>query len=47
MRLVGLSYKAELVFEYRNALKTLGLKQSDVIRKMMTETIQKAKNIDG
>ena len=42
MKLVGSSYKAEFVEEFRNALKTLGLKQSDVIRQMMLDTIEKA-----
>lgn len=45
LALVGSRYKKEFVEEFRAALKTLDLKQSDVIRKMMQETIDKAKQI--
>ena len=42
MKSVSASYKTEFVEEFRSALKTLGLKQSDVIREMMQEIIEKA-----
>lgn len=42
MALVGARYKKEFVNEYKKALKKLDLKNSDVIREMMKETIEKA-----
>ena len=42
MKSVSASYKTEFVEEFRSALKTLGLKQSDVIREMMQEIIEQA-----
>lgn len=43
MALVGASYKKEFVQEFREACKKLDLKQSDLIRAMMEQTIAKAK----
>ena len=37
-------YKKEFVTEFKDACKTLGIKQSDVIRQAMIDTINKAKN---
>ena len=37
------SYPSEFIDEFRNACKELGVKQSDVIRKVMKETIENAK----
>lgn len=42
LALVGSRYKKEFVEEFRAALKTLDLKQSDVIRDMMSDIINKA-----
>ncbi|MDO4663948.1 MAG: hypothetical protein Q4A59_03600 [Erysipelotrichaceae bacterium] len=39
MKSASVSHKAEFVEEFREALKTLGLKQSDIIRKAMQEII--------
>ncbi len=41
---VSASYKAEFVSEFKEACKTLGVTQSEVIRIMMSETIKKAKD---
>lgn len=43
MKSVGASYKADFVNEYKEAAKKLGLKTSDLIRQMMQEVIEKAK----
>ncbi len=43
MALVGASYKKEFVQEFREACKKLNLRQSDLIRAMMEQTIAKAK----
>lgn len=43
MALVSARYKKEFVEEYRNSLKKLNLTNSDVIRNMMNEIIEKAK----
>ena len=43
MALVGASYKKEFVQEFREACKKLDLRQSDLIRAMMEQTIEKAK----
>lgn len=43
MALVGASYKKEFVQEFREACKKLDLRQSDLIRAMMEQTIAKAK----
>lgn len=40
---VNAAYKREFVEEFKEALKVLGLRQSDVIRKCMIETIEAAK----
>lgn len=45
MKQVKASYKAEFVEEFKEACKKLGIKQSDVIRKAMQDTIEKANNI--
>lgn len=43
MALVGSRYKKDFVEEYREALKKLNLKNSDVIRNMMLEIIERSK----
>lgn len=43
MALVGASYKKEFVQEFREACKKLDLRQSDLIRELMEQTIAKAK----
>lgn len=43
MALVGASYKKEFVLEFKEACKKLDLRQSDLIRTMMEQTIEKAK----
>lgn len=43
MKSVGASYRADFVEEYKAAAKKLGLKTSDLIRQMMQEVIEKAK----
>lgn len=45
MKSVGASYRADFVEEYKAAAKKLGLKTSDLIRKMMQETIDKANEL--
>ena len=45
MKQVKASYKTEFVDEFKEACKKLGIKQSDVIRKAMQDTIKKANNI--
>lgn len=45
MKQVKASYKTEFVDEFKEACKKLGIKQSDVIRKAMLDTIEKANNI--
>ena len=45
MKQVKASYKTEFVDEFKEACKKLGIKQSDVIRKAMQDTIEKANNI--
>lgn len=42
MALVGASYKKEFVQEFKEACKKLDLRQSDLIRTMMEEIIEKA-----
>ena len=44
MKQVKAAYKIEFVDEFKNACKKLGIKQSEVIRKAMEETIAKANN---
>lgn len=46
MKSIGASYKSEFVEEYKEAAKKLGLKTSDLIRQMMLDTIEKAKDLD-
>lgn len=43
MTFVSARYKNEFVQEFKQACKTLGITQSEVIRKAMQETIDKAK----
>lgn len=43
MKAVKAEYKTEFVDEFKEACKTLGIKQSEVIRQAMIETIEKAK----
>lgn len=43
MKQVKASYKAEFVDEFKEACKSLGITQSEVLRKAMIETIEKAK----
>lgn len=45
MKHVKASYKAEFVDEFKQACKDLNIKQSDVIRKAMNETIEQASKI--
>lgn len=45
MKQVKASYKTEFVDEFKEACKKLEIKQSDVIRKAMQDTIEKANNI--
>lgn len=42
MKQVKASYKAEFVEKFKKACKKLNIKQSDVIRKAMQETIDQA-----
>lgn len=43
MKGISVSYKREFVDEFKVALRTLGLKQSEVFRKTMEDVIQQAK----
>lgn len=43
MALVGARYKKEFVEEYKTAAKQLGLRTSDLIRQMMLDVIEQAK----
>ena len=45
MKQVKASYKTEFVDEFKEACKKLGIKQSDVFRNAMQDTIEKANNI--
>lgn len=45
MATVNAKYKKDFVAEFKEACKTLGIKQSDVIRQSMIETIEKAKRL--
>lgn len=45
MKQVKASYKTEFVDKFKEACKKLDVKQSDVIRKAMQETIKKANNV--
>lgn len=43
MAMVGAKYKKDFIAEFKVACATLGITQSEVIRKAMIETIDKAK----
>ena len=43
MAMVGAKYKKEFIKEFKEACKSLGITQSEVIRKAMQATIDKAK----
>ena len=43
MAMVGAKYKKEFIANFKKACKKLGISQSDVFRKAMLETIEKAK----
>lgn len=43
MKTVSASYKADFVDEYKAALKKIGQKNSEAIRMMMEEVIERAK----
>ncbi|QRG86362.1 hypothetical protein [Bulleidia sp. zg-1006] len=43
MKTINSSFKSDFVDEFREACKSLNIKQSDVIRKAMQETIEKWK----
>lgn len=43
MKQISVSYKREFVTEFKEACSKLGVKQSDVIRQAMIETIERAK----
>lgn len=45
MKQVKASYKTEFVDEFKKACKKLNVKQSELIRQMMIETIEKAKKL--
>lgn len=45
MKVVKASFKNDFVDEFKEACKDLGITQSDVIREAMTNTIQKAKEL--
>jgi len=44
MKQVKAQYKADFVNSFKEACTTLGISQSEVIRKAMIETIENAKN---
>ena len=44
MKSISLKYNTEFVEAFRDACKKLGVKQSEVIRQAMIETIEKAKD---
>ena len=46
MKQVKATYKNEFVDEFKEACKVLGIKQSDVIREAMIQTIEKAKKVE-
>ena len=43
MAYIGAKYKKEFIAEFKSACATLGITQSEVIRKAMIDTIEKAK----
>lgn len=45
MAMVGAKYKKDFIAEFKEACATLGISQSEVIRKAMQETIEKAKKL--
>ena len=46
MKTLNMRYKTEFVDEFREACKKLGVKQSDVVRQAMIQTIEEAKNTE-
>lgn len=46
MKKLNVAYKAEFVDEFKAACKTLGVKQSAVIREAMENAIEKAKAME-
>lgn len=45
MKQVSVSYKTDFVLAFKEACKKLGVSQSEVIRKAMEETIEKASGL--
>lgn len=45
MKQFSVSYKTDFVFAFKEACKKLGVSQSEVIRKAMEETIEKASGL--
>lgn len=45
MKQVSVSYKTDFVLTFKEACKKLGVSQSEVIRKAMEETIEKASRL--
>ena len=45
MKTLNMKYKADFVEEFKDACKKLGVKQSDVVRRSMVQTIEEAKKI--
>ena len=43
MKYVNCAYRSDFVDEFREACKKLGVKQSEVVRQAMIDTIEKAK----
>ena len=43
MKSVNTSFKSDFVDEFRAACKTLGVKQADIVRQAMQDTIDRAK----
>ena len=46
MSCINVRYTTSFVLEFRDALKKLGLKQSHVIKQVMQEVIDKAKEVE-
>lgn len=44
MSAINVKYKKEFVTEFKDACKSLNVKQSDIFRQAMIETIEKAKS---
>ncbi len=47
MKQVKASYKAEFVNQFKEACESLNIKQSDVIRQAMKDTIERSRKIGG